>query len=279
VEKMKINLPSIKNIMPSLRGLNLWTLTQKVKDHTVQRTSTIQLLQRIDIYRLSDSDRAKLIEITDPKEQQAFIKAHGKLNRSTGEMKSHSFTLQFSQIFIEYPSARVWGNSASTGLNINNICINGVVRDTSNGLYALWSTLTTTASTYGNGFVPALNAPTTNTSYGILVGTGTTAPATLDYKMQTLTAHGSGANQMLYGATSVGGAGVNGANVDTVISRIVVNGSGGSITLKEVGMAICITTNGSLNTQTYFLIAHDAVNQAVANGEIALVSYDIRTTV
>lgn len=153
---MKINLPSIKNIKPSVRGLNFWLLKQKIKDRTVQKTSTIQLLQKIDIYHLSSVDRAKLIEITAAKEQQVFLKEHGKLDRSTGEMKSHSFVLQFLQM-IEFMIAGTQGSARHSV----------TVKDTTNTNRA------GSTSYFPNCTVaPSLEAEAGNNTYGIVVGTG-----------------------------------------------------------------------------------------------------------
>ena len=108
------------------------------------------------------------------------------------------------------------------------------IKDTSNG---------NRACTFGNStgtgqiqYLWAFEAPATNSTYGILVGTGTMAPANTDYTIQTQTAHGTSANQLQYQATSVGAAAVVGSNVDRVVMRIFVNGSGGTITLKEIGI-------------------------------------------
>ena len=62
-----------------------------------------------------------------------------------------------------------------------------------------------------------------------------------------------------------------------VIMCIFDNGSGGTITLKEIGIVWYGYGDGV--TLRTFLLAHDAVNQAINNGEIAIVSHDIRTTV
>ena len=121
-------------------------------------------------------------------------------------------------------------------------------------------------------YLRVLEAPATTSTYGILVVTGTNAPANTDYTIQTQTAHGASANQLQYQATSMGAAAIVGANVDTVVTRILVNASGGTITLKEIGMAV-------YNLAYYHLISHDTVNQAITNGEIAVVSIDIRTTI
>ena len=264
---MKNNLPNLGNIMPSIRGLNLWTLAQKFKDYTTQKTSTIQLLQKIDIFSLNDDYKAKLLTL-EANEQQAFLKAHGTLKRTTGYMKSHSFVLQFQQVIIEYIMCRVYGAQG-----VSPVFTTTSVRNTANSLKQLGAV----PSTYSYSVIPAMNAPAATTTYGILCGTGTTTPVTADYAMQTLVAHGTSAGQLSYQATAVGSAGVVGANVDTIIARVVVNSSGGAITLKEIGMAT--TVLDSSVTQCFFLIAHDAVNQTINNGEIAVISYDIRTTV
>ncbi len=110
-------------------------------------------------------------------------------------------------------------------------------------------------------------------NYGIYAGTGTTAPANADYAMQTPIAHGSGSGQLQYQPTAVGAAGIVGSNVDLVITRAFVNASGATITLREVGFGY------QVGSSWYFLMAHDAVNQAILNTEVGLVSYTIRTTV
>jgi hypothetical protein len=108
----------------------------------------------------------------------------------------------------------------------------------------------------------------------IVAGTGTTPPANIDYKIETKIAQGSAVAQLQHGATACSAANINGANVDMVISRIFINGSGGTITLKEIG----IYPKNAIQTNVFLLI-HDAVNQTINNGEVALVSYDMRTTV
>jgi hypothetical protein len=164
-------LPNITNIMPSILGLNIWTLSQKIRDKTMQRTSTIQLLQKIDIYHLSTEDLEKLVSIADGKEQIAYLKTLGELERTTGDTKSHSFVLQFSQCVIDFSMSRVWLNGSS-----NPVANSSCVRDTGNTLRQL--VYATASFTWGNE--SAANALVATTTYGILVGSGTTAPASLD---------------------------------------------------------------------------------------------------
>jgi hypothetical protein len=251
------------NIIASIKGLNLWTLTQKIKDHTVQRTSTIQLLQKIDIYKLNIRDRAKLLSIQNGQEQAAFLKEFGVLDRTTGEMRSHSFVLQFMQWLEAQIAGPFHGYSDDV-----------VMRDTSNTLRTM---STTDWNNWGTSHCApgAIEAASNDDSCGIVVGTGTTAPANSDYKIETKIAQGSAATQLQHGATACSAGNINGANVDMVISRMFINGSGGTITLKEIGLYL----KNALQTTWVFLLIHDAVNQTINNGEVALVSYDIRTTV
>jgi len=115
-------------------------------------------------------------------------------------------------------------------------------------------------------------------SYGIQVGTGTTAPTNSDYALATKIAHGVGAGQLDYGGHSRTSAQVVGSNVDYVISRSFYNGSGASITVNEIGIAVaCMNNQG---TTYYFLIVRDVITAtAVANTQTLTVQYTIRTTV
>jgi hypothetical protein len=252
----------MQNIIPTIKGLNLWTLTQKIKDHTTQKASTLQLLQKIDIYKLSETDQQKLLTVKPGKDQEYFVKKHGVLARSTGTMKSHSFVLQFLQT-IEYLSAHQFNAESHTVS----------VLDTSNTARSMYAQ--TTSHVYDNF---SLEAQSTVTTYGIQVGTGTNAPANTDYSLQTLILHGTTTGKLSYGQTSVSATSVVGANVDLVVSRIIINGSGGSITIREIGLTQSSQLPQSF-TQLYFLLARDVVNQTVADTEVVLVAYTIRTTV
>jgi hypothetical protein len=220
-----------------LRGLNPRSLGLRLAD-VAHRAPTIQLLRRIDIY---DSN--------------------GKLIRTTGDRRSHSFVLQFLQI-LELHMAHIYSSNPD-----------GVTVKDTDGNNRAWSY---TSSQYVANTL-AVEAPSTDDSYGILVGTGTTAPALDDYQLETKTAHGSGSGQLQYGATSVAAAAIVGSNVDMVISRTFINASGASITIREVGLALREMWYGSTNYK--FLIAHDAVNQTVENTYIAVVTYTVRVTV
>ena len=228
----------IKETLPTLKALNYWTLKQKILDHTTRKASTIQLLQRIDIYD----------------------NASGRLVKSTGTMKSHSFVMQFLQIL--------------EGLIAHSY---GVVSDQVSTLDTSNTSRLTPGSNVNNSTVCCVEAPANTSLYGIQIGTGTTAPATTDYAVQTIIAHGVGASKMQWGACGVSTAAVVGANVDLTITRAFVNSSGGAITIREITL-VCSEVYSS-TTQGYFCLSRDAVNQAVANAQTAVVTYVIRTTV
>jgi len=265
----------MKDLIPNIRALNFWTLKQKIKDHTIQRTSTIKLLQQTDVIKwnnpadlnvnhrmLSLLLSAKVqsnpnirFKYNHAQAKDRYVKRHGQLRKTTGEMKSHSFVKQFLQQ-MELSIAHA-ASVASDSVTI---------KDTSNA-DNLIAFATAAANTYW-----ALEAPANTSTYGIQIGTGVTAPATADYTVETQIAHGVGAGQMQYGATGVCAAAVVGANMDLVIARPFTNSSGDSITVKEI--TAVFSTQGKYN-----LGAHDAVNQAVANGESLVVTYVMRTTV
>ncbi len=185
------------------------------------------------------------IEIRDKK---------GNLLRTSKLKRCHSFVLQYLQI-EEIGMAKAYGADPDTVS----------IKDTSNTAQTMkW---TNKAVEAGSGL----------TTYGILAGIGETAPANTDYAMQTLIAHGTGAGQMQYSSCSVGSASVVGSNVDMTIVRSLTNNSGGTITIKEIG--IVISAQDSTTTQRYFLIVRDAVSQAVLNDEVASILFIRRTTV
>lgn len=74
-------------------------------------------------------------------------------------------------------------------------------------------------------------------TYGIVVGSGTTAVTASDYALATKIAHGTGAGQLSYAAevqdTDVT---VAGAVVSFNESRVFTNGSAGAIDVKEIGV-------------------------------------------
>ena len=87
---------------------------------------------------------------------------------------------------------------------------------------------------------------------------------------------GTGADLLQYGACAVSAAGINGAYVDLAITRTFTNGSGGTIVIKEAGLVL--QDLWGLASSESFMVAHDAANQTVDDGEICVVVYTIRVS-
>lgn len=75
-----------------------------------------------------------------------------------------------------------------------------------------------------------------STSEGIVVGTGTNAVDASDYKLQTIIASGVGSGQLQYGAEVLGAPTEDAASGYFVLTRTITNGSGGTITINEMGV-------------------------------------------
>jgi len=122
-----------------------------------------------------------------------------------------------------------------------------------------------------------MNAPAGNASYGILIGTGDTAVTISDYNLEAKIAHGVGAGQMSYQACSVAVSVVAAPNCGFIVSRSIVNNSGGLITVKESGIAYDQWTS----PQKYYLGLRDVFGspQDVPNGGSITVNYTLRVQV
>jgi hypothetical protein len=188
----------------------------------------------------------------------------GKIEKRSHWKKSHSFVLNFLlHLEVSMMHAINVVPVAVAAINTSNVSKNiPYVTSAGSGLYQHLA-------------IGALNADGT---YGIMVGTGTTAPANTDYVLQTPIAHGSGSGQLNYGATTFSDAAVVGANVDWVFSRTFANASGAQITVTEIGI-YCKTYDTTANP-FIFLIVHDLpTSTPVPNTKTLTVQYTIRTTV
>jgi hypothetical protein len=178
----------------------------------------------------------------------------GKIIKDTGEIPSHSYVIQFLELI----------NGYFDGVAITATDVNGAE-----------STLlgTSRIAYYGN-----LNAPATNDTFGIVVGTnaGLTPVSNTDYKLDTKILHGSAiADKLKYGAVTFTAPAVVEANIDMVIVRTFINDSGGTITVKEIGI-ICKNTT---DTKYHLLLRDVVADEAVLDGYTLTVTYTLRTTV
>jgi hypothetical protein len=81
-------------------------------------------------------------------------------------------------------------------------------------------------------------APDNDSSYGIVVGNGTSSVVINDYKLASQIAHGTGAGQLDYDTHTFTGPTVDTANNKAYfsITRSFVNRSGAAITVSECGI-------------------------------------------
>jgi hypothetical protein len=114
-------------------------------------------------------------------------------------------------------------------------------------------------------------------TYGILVGTGTTAPTIDDYRVETKISHGTGAGQLQYSAVAFGAPTSDGTVSHFTITRDFSNASGSPITVREAGLVVRFERMGS--GYGYYLTIRDAVNITIPDGETLTVNYRLQATV
>lgn len=114
------------------------------------------------------------------------------------------------------------------------------------------------------------------TTTGIVLGTNNTAVTADDYKLNTIIANGTGGSQLLYlagGSTGV----VTSAPVSSfVIDRIMLNHSGGTITIKELGIYCREGGGGGTLCLCRDIIADPGVD--IDDGEYMYVKYTLSVT-
>ena len=118
------------------------------------------------------------------------------------------------------------------------------------------NTLVTTTPTFQT------NAAVGGVTSGIILGSGSNAPAPADYVLQTPIANGSAAGQLNYQQqTGVQGVQIAGANTSFIFQRLYTNNSGGNVNVRE--LAIYTLTGGQS-----FLIYRDVLpaNDVIPTG-------------
>jgi hypothetical protein len=124
------------------------------------------------------------------------------------------------------------------------------------------------------------------TYYGILVGTGTTAPTINDYAMETLITHGTGAGQLQYGAVAFGLPTATAVLSYFTVTRDFSNASGGSIVVNEIGLAVDMHPTNQVFSNTrpnnvFILTIRDVIGGGITvdDGETLTVNYRQQATV
>ncbi|MBA7641980.1 hypothetical protein ES703_49666 [subsurface metagenome] len=171
---------------------------------------------------------------------------HGKVI-SRERRKSKSFLEQWNQLIYNH-MASVNSNIADTG---------GVPRN---------------VGRLTNDF--AMNAPLGNADYGIRVGTGNTAVAIDDFALEFPITEGVGAGLMEHLVCTITVPAVAAPSCTFLVSRPIVNNSGGVITVREAGIYMRMAT-------FYFCGIRDVltVPQAVPDGGSITIDWTIGVTV
>lgn len=178
----------------------------------------------------------------------------GNLISDTGIIPSHSFTQQFLKWLFAINDY------------IQYVTITNVAGGTDDIIEAI-------AQEYETGRIDAI---ANDDVYGLVVGTGTNAEANDDYALQTQIAHGSGAGQLVHGATGLT-APVSNGNVDLVVTRAFTNNSGGQINVREMG--IYLKTRDDGGAVEYICILRDLESKDVPDAGVLTAQYILRTTV
>lgn len=181
--------------------------------------------------------------------------------RERRAMKSESFVRQFLDLLMVQMDGVPWVQPLD-------------VRDTSNVLRQVTSGKQTFAA----------NAPTGDATFGIVAGTGNTAPTITDYALQAQVAHGVGAGQLQYGNVAYGLPASDATTSSFTITRNFANASGNPITVNEIGLYVKAQEgrfDGSARQTRIFMTIRDVLagGIAVPNGETLTVNYRFQCVV
>jgi len=239
--------------------------------------STLLYLAKINI-KDTIQDALKLHNNIDIRVEAKVIDKNGKIIK-VHKQKSHSFLMNFLAIL------------ATTMINSFNSFNNYYYfRITSGTWYSL------NASNTGINSLFTMLDGANDSSYGIVVGTGTATPTPNDYALRNQIVNGTGSGELVYSAhsvspspgtselqagtstPSVGVLNVSGNTTSLQISRQFTNQSGASITVSEVGIISESLVTSTLVTNE--LIIHDLLSSPVTvpNLSILQITYTISVT-
>jgi hypothetical protein len=178
----------------------------------------------------------------------------GKITEHRGPMRSKSFVRQYMELLyvqmMPVPETTMYQ-----------------VRDRTNTLQDL----------HFSRYTLRCDAVIGDVTNGIVAGTGNTAPTINDYVMETPIAHGVGAGQLQYGAVTFGLPAYDAATSQYTITRDLANGSGGAITVNEIGLYV---EGYHYNVHYDFLAVRDVIGGGIniPNGQTLTVNYRPQAT-
>ena len=170
-------------------------------------------------------------------------------------MRSESFVRQFTELlFITITSN--WTSNPYP------------IRDTGNVVRWVY--------TYREAYLRC-DAGAGNGALGVVVGTGTVAPTIDDYALGAIIAHGTGAGQLQYSAMTFGAPASDATTSQFTLTRDFANGSGGAITVNEIGLFV----QAYDDAYQYFMTIRDVIagGISVPNGQTLTVNYRIQAVI
>lgn len=119
----------------------------------------------------------------------------------------------------------------------------------------------------------SLIAPNGTDDYGLQVGSGAGGESPTDYKLTTQIDHGVGGGELQYGLTTVSAVTIDADDIYVDVSRTFTNGSGGIVTVRELGLV-------NLNSPEFYLIIRDKLADPtqVPHEGILTLTYRLQTT-
>jgi len=166
-------------------------------------------------------------------------------------------------------------------------------------IWALWDANTAVMSDTGgvaifvngaSGGAWSVTAPSGNSSYGIVIGSGASAgstPSPTAYNLVAQIPNGTSSGQIEYGAVSVGGVSQSGQITQFTISRSFTNVSGATIIITEIGLIVYVTGFAMATVSAHsavssdnFLIAYDIPSSEIPiqNGQTLSITYTFSVT-
>jgi len=246
--------------------------------------STILYLTKINI-KDTIKDALKLHNNIDIRLTVTVKDKNGKI------IKQHK---QYSHSFVSNFLALLASSLASSYIQGFGNTTFGYFFIPTNGNYAQYNPNTQVVNT-----VFDLNDGANDSTYGIVVGSGTATPKPTDYTLQSPIDNGTGTGQLQYGQHSIGTAPVSngtsyyystsatpssgllpisGNTTSWLISRTFTNNSGASVQVSEVGLITKMYWSN--NSTLLILITHDLLSSAITipNGGVMAVTYTISVT-
>lgn len=175
----------------------------------------------------------------------------GLLVEDSGIRPAHSFTIGFAKILFNFS---FW----LAGFTPTATTDTGGSSRTSPGDTSLGTSATTSTDTYG-----------------IQVGTSTAAESINDTALGTKISTGTSAGNLQYGSMTYAAPSTTATTTTFRCTRVFTNGSGGTVTVQEIGLV----SSSISNAYKYLLIRDLTGAVAVNNGQQLTVNYDFTTTI